>query len=160
MNTRHTSYVLMAVVVSALVLAPWRGAAFSPETQLVPIPVHGRLSPDGRFEGTLRVKAVTVADAGQLLLTGVLHGTATQRAGGKSKVRGQTFTAPAVPVETERTTDVVLLRMPPIALASVGRQLTLAPVPLDIEVVPDEGLRFPAPPHEGVGHGRGARPMS
>jgi hypothetical protein len=106
------------------------------------------------------VKAVTVADAGQLRLTGVLRGTATQRTGGKTKVRGQPFTAPAVPVETERTTDVVLLQLLPITLAAGGRQLTLAPVPLDIEAVPDEDLLFPAPPHEGVGYGPGAPPMS
>jgi hypothetical protein len=48
-----------------------------------------------------------------------------------------------VPVDAEKTTDLVLLKMPPIALASVGRQLTLAPVPLDIEAIPDEGLLFP-----------------
>jgi hypothetical protein len=160
MKTRPTLSVLIAVVVSALVLAPWRGAALPPEADLEPIPVQGLLSPDGRFEGTLTVQAVTVADAGQLLLTGVLHGTATQRTGAKTRVRRQPFTAPAVPVEAERTTDVVLLKMAQIALVSVGRQLTLAPVPLDIEAVPDESLLFPAPPHEGVGHGRDARPMS
>ena len=160
MNTRHTSSVFIAALVSALVLAPWRGAAFPPATALDPIPVQGRLSPDGHFKGTLMVKAVTVADAGQLLLTGVLRGTATQRAGGTTRVRRQPFTAPAVPVDTERTTDVVLLKMPPIALAAVGRPLTLTPVPLDIEAVPDEGRLFPTPPPEGVGHGRDGRPMS
>jgi hypothetical protein len=160
MTTRHTSHRLIAAVVSALVLAPWRRAALPPDSDLEPIPVHGRFSPDGHFKGTLMVKAVTAVDAGQLLLTGVLHGTATQRTGATSRVRGQPFTASAVPVDAERTTDVVLLKMAPIALASVGRQLTLAPVPLDIEAVTDEGLLFPAPPHEGVGHGRGARPMS
>jgi hypothetical protein len=160
MNTRYTSSVIIAAVVSALVLAPWRGAALPPATNLEPIPVEGRLSPDGRFTGTLLVKAITVADAGQLLLTGVLRGTATQRTGGKTMVRGQPFTATAVPVETERTTDVVLLKMAPIALAAVGRPLTLAPVPLDIEAVPDEGLLFPTPPPEGVGPGRASRPMS
>jgi hypothetical protein len=143
MHTRHTSYVLIAVVVSALVLVPWRGAALPPETDREPIPVHGRVSPDGRFEGTLTIRAVTMADAGQLLLTGVLHGTATQRTGAKTRVPRQPFTAPAVPVDAERTTDVVLLKMAPIALASVGRQLMLAPVPLDIEAIPDESLLFP-----------------
>jgi hypothetical protein len=143
MNTRRTSYALIAAVVSALVLAPWRGAAWPQETDLEPIPVQGRLSPDGRFDGTLMVKAVTVTDAGRLILMGVLDGTAIRRDGTKTPVRGQPFTAPAVPVDAERTTDVVLLKMAPIALASVGRQLTLAPVPLDIEAVPDEGLLFP-----------------
>ena len=143
MNTRHTAYILMAAVASALVLAPWRGAALPPEADLEPIPVQGRLSPDGHFDGTLVVKAVTVADAGRLILTGVLDGTATRRDGAQTPVRGQPFTAPAVPVDTEQTMDVVLVKMAPIALASVGRQLTLAPVPLDLEAVPDESLLFP-----------------
>ncbi len=143
MNTRRPSYGVTAAVVSALVLAPWRGAAWPQEADLDPIPVHGRFSPDGRFDGTLMVKAVTVADAGRLVLTGVLDGTATRRDGAKTLVRGQPFTAPAVPVDAERTTDVVLLNMAPITLASVGRQLTLAPVPLDVEAVPDERLLFP-----------------
>jgi hypothetical protein len=143
MTARRTSYLLIAAVVSALMLAPCRGAALPPETDLEPIPVEGALSPDGRFVGTLTIESVTVADAGHLLLTGVLHGTATKRTGAKTQVRRQPFTTPAVPVDAEKTTDVVLLKMPPIALASVGRQLTLAPVPLDIEAIPDEGLRFP-----------------
>jgi hypothetical protein len=143
MNTRHTAYILIAAVVSALALAPWRGAALPPAPDLDPIPVQGRLSPDGQFDGTLVVKTVTVGDAGRLILTGVLDGTATRHDGTKTPVRGQPFTAPAVPVDTEQTMDVVLLKMAPIALASVGRQLTLAPVPLDIEAVPEESVLFP-----------------
>jgi hypothetical protein len=127
------------------VLALWRGAALPQEPDLEPTPVEveGALSPDGRFVGTLTIERVTVTDAGRLLLTGRLHGTATQRTGATTQVRHQSFTASAVPVEAERTTDVVLLKMAPIALVSVGRQLTLAPVPLDIEAVPDESLLFP-----------------
>ena len=143
MTTRRTSYVLIAAVISALMLAPCRGAALPPETDLEPIPVQGAFSTNGRFVGTLTVETVTVIDAGHLLLTGVLQGTATKRTGAKTQVRRQPFTTPAVPVDAEKTTDVVLLKMPPIALASVGRQLTLAPVPLDIEAIPDEGLLFP-----------------
>jgi hypothetical protein len=143
MNTPQASCVVIAAVVSALLLAPGRGAALPPETNLEPIPVEGWLSPDGRFKGTLMVKAITVADVGQLLLSGVLDGTATRRGGAKTRVRGQPFTAPAVPVDNVQTTDVVLVKMAPIALASLGQQLTLAPVPLDIEAVPDERLLFP-----------------
>jgi hypothetical protein len=143
MTTRRTSYVLIAAVISALMLAPCRGAALPPETDLEPIPVQGAFSTNGRFVGTLTVETVTVIDAGHLLLTGVLHGTATQRTGAITQVRHQPFTAPAVPIHVEQTTDVVLLNMAPIALASLGRQLTLAPVPLDIEAIPDESLLFP-----------------
>jgi hypothetical protein len=103
MNTRHTAYIVVAAAVSALVLAPWRGAALPPAPDLDPIPVQGRLSPDGRFDETLVVKAVTVAEAGRLILTGVLDGTATRRDGAQTPVRGQPFTAPAVPVDTEQT---------------------------------------------------------
>ena len=138
-------------------MARGRGAASG---RAGPIPVQGRLAPDGRFEGTLTVTAVTVADAGRLLLTGVLRGTATPHAGATVRVRGQPFTAPAVPVETARTTDVVLLTMPPITLAAVGRPLTLAPVPLDIAAVPDERRLFPPAPPAAAGHGRDGRPMS
>jgi hypothetical protein len=142
MNTRRTSYVMTVAVVSALVLAPWHGAALPRETGLQPIPVQGPLSPDGRFIGTLTVEAVTVADEGRLLLTGVLDGTAIHRTGATTQVRRQTFTAPAVPMDVEPMTDVVLLKMAPIPLASVGRQLTLAPIPLDIDAVPDESFLF------------------
>lgn len=143
MTTRRTSYLLIAAVVSALMLTPWRGAAWPPETDLEAIPVQGPLSPDGRFVGTLTIETVTVPDAGHLLLTGVLDGTATHRTGATTQVRRQPFTVPAVPIDAEQTTDVVLVKMAPIALTSVGRQLTLAPVPLDIEAVPDESLLFP-----------------
>jgi hypothetical protein len=143
MNARHILSVFIAAVVSALVLAPWRGAALPPVPDLDPIPVQGRLSPDGQFDGTLVVKTVTVAHAGRLILTGVLDGTVIRRDGAKTLVQGQPFTAPAVPVDTEQTMDVVLVKMAPIALASVGRQLTLAPVPLDIDAVPDESVLFP-----------------
>lgn len=142
MNTRRISYVMTVAVVSALVLVPWHGAALPRETGLQPIPVQGPLSPDGRFIGTLTVEAVTVADEGFLLLTGVLDGTAIHRTGATTQVRRQTFTAPAVPMDVEQMTDVVLLKMAPITLGSVGRQLTLAPIPLDIEAVSDESLLF------------------
>jgi hypothetical protein len=143
MHTRHSSYALIAAVVSALGLASWPGTAWPQEPTLEPIPVEGALSPEGRFVGTLTIETVTVTDAGRLLLTGALHGTATRRSGATTPVQRQPFTAVAVPVEVEKTTDVVLLKMAPIALASAGRRLMLAPVPLDIEAVPDEGLLFP-----------------
>ena len=96
--------------------------------------MQGLLPPDRRFEGTLTIYAVTMADAGQLVLREVIHGIATQRTGAKTRVLCQPFTAPAVPVDAVRTTEVVLLRMAPIALA---------PVPLDIEAVSDESLLLP-----------------
>jgi hypothetical protein len=117
---------------------------------LPPIPVQGPLAPKGRLTGTLIVEAVTVADAGHLVLTGVLRGTAIRRAGAITPVRGQPFTVAAVPVDDVETTDVVLLQVAPIRLAAVGQSLTLAPVPLDIEAVPEEAFLVPSAPHEGL----------
>ena len=59
-----------------------------------------------------------------------------------------------------RAVPLSIITMPPILLAAVGRPLTLAPVPLDIEAVPDEERLFPTPLPEGMGHGHDGRPMS
>ena len=143
MNPRRTSYVLIAALVCALALAPWRGAAWPQGADLHTIPVRGPLAPEGQFVGSLTIETVAVAGAGRLLLTGMLCGTATHHGGAITPVWGQAFTVPAVPIDDARTTDVVLLNMAPISLAAVGRQLTLAPVPLAIEAIPDESLLFP-----------------
>lgn len=138
MNTRRTLSVLIAVV-SALALAPLCEAALPGDDGLEQIPVQGAVSPDGSFVGIMTITAVAGGDVGQLLLTGVLSGTTTHCTGAKILVRRQAFTAPATLMDADRTTDVLLLTMAPIALASVGGRLTLAPIPLDIDAVPGEG---------------------
>jgi hypothetical protein len=77
------------------------------------------LSLHGAFVGHLTIAHVTVGDAGRLHLTGVLHGTASDRTGAVTRVRQQPFTAPATVMPSDRTTDVLLLRLAPMALASV-----------------------------------------
>jgi hypothetical protein len=139
METRRSWAALMAVVVSVVALAPWPGAALPIEPGVDPVPVHGLLSPQGTFVGHLTVTHVTVSDTGRLHLTGVLHGTATDRSGATTRVRTQTFTASATVMPSDRTTDVLLLRLAPMALASAQGRLTLAPIPLDVDAVPDGG---------------------
>jgi hypothetical protein len=139
MQTRLTSYALIAVVVSAVALAPLRGAAQPGDERLAYIPVQGRVSPAGGFVGHLTTVAFTVGDAGQLFLTGVLNGTATHRTGAKTQVTHQTFTAPATLIDAGRTTDVVLLEIAPIVLTSGGLQIRLARIILDIDDLPGEG---------------------
>jgi hypothetical protein len=90
-------------------------------------------------ETSLTIAHTTVEDAGRLRLTGVLHGAATDRAGAVIRVRQQPFTVPASVMPSDRTTDVLLLRLAPVALASVSGRLTLAPIPLDVDVIPDGG---------------------
>ena len=124
MRTRRTLYVLLAVLVSAVMLVPGRGAAQPGDAPLT--------------YGDLTIVTFTVGDAGQLLLTGVLNGTTTQRTGAQTRVTQQTFTAPATLIDPGRTTDVVLLTIEPIALISWGVQIRLAQITLDIDDLPSE----------------------
>jgi hypothetical protein len=124
--------------VSAVVLAPVSGAALQVEASLENIPVQGPVSPDGSFAGNLMIEAFTFGKAGQLLLTGVLNGTAIHSTGAKTKVKNQTFTAPATLVDSERTTDILLLDIAPISLDPLGLQIRLAQITLDIGAISRE----------------------
>ena len=138
MRTRRTLYVLLAVLVSAVMLVPGCGPGQAGAEPLAHMPVQGRVSPAGGFVGDLTIVTFTVGDAGQLLLTGVLNGTTTQRTGAQTRVTQQTFTAPATLIDPGRTTDVVLLTIEPIALISWGVQIRLAQITLDIDDLPSE----------------------
>lgn len=128
-----------------------------------PVPVRGSLSSYRTFVGHLTIAHVTVEDAGRLRLTGVLRGAATDHSGAVTRVRQQPFTAPASVMPSDRTTDVLLLRLAPVALASVSGRLTLAPIPLDVDAIPDGGTcwRRVCPPSRGdVGSARFPRTLS
>jgi hypothetical protein len=149
MTSRRTSYVVIAVVVSLVALAPCRGAALLDDEGLDPLPVTGSVLPAGDFVGTLRIVACTLDAAGHLRLTGVLNGTATHRTGARVPVTEQPFTAPATLRDPGRATDVVRLALAPIPLESVGGRLRLAPILVDIETLPGVGdelaTRLPTP---------------
>jgi hypothetical protein len=138
-KTRRSWSPLIAVLVSAVALALLSEAALPGDENLEYTPVQGRVSPHGSFVGNLTIVAFNEGEAGELWLTGVLNGTATQSAGAKTQVTQQTFTAPATQLDAHRTTDVLLLKIAPITLSAVGWQITLEPVTLDIDALPDEG---------------------
>jgi hypothetical protein len=139
MQTRLTSCMLLAVLVSALMLAPGRGATQPGDEPLAHLPVQGRVSPAGSFVGDLTIVAFTASDASQLLLTGVLNGIATHRTGAQTQVTQQMFTVPATLTDSGRTTDVLLLKIGLIALTPLGVQIRLAQITLDIYDLPGEG---------------------
>jgi hypothetical protein len=139
MQTRLTSWALVAVLVSAVALAPLSGSTLQGEDHLENIPVQGPISHDGSFVGNLTIVELTIGEAGQLLLTGVLNGTATNSTGAKRQVKHQTFTAPAKLIDAGWTTDILLLDLAPIALAPPGLQIKLAQITLDIDAVPSAG---------------------
>jgi len=139
MPTRRTSYVLLTVLVSAVTLAPGRGAALPDDEGLDPLPVRGSVLPMGAFVGTLRIVACTRDAAGHLRLAGVLTGTATHRTGARVLVTAQPFTAPVTMRDPGRATDVVRLALAPIPLDPTGVRIRLAPIMVDIETLPGVG---------------------
>jgi hypothetical protein len=139
MITRRIVSVLIAVVGSLVALAPLHGAAPPDVDGLDPLPVEGAVLPTGAFAGTLRIVACTLDAAGQLRLTGVLHGSVTRRSGARIPVTQQPFSAPATLRDPGQTTDVVLLALAPVALHSVGLRIKLAPIAVEIETLPPVG---------------------
>jgi hypothetical protein len=139
MTTRYLIAVLIAVGMILGALTQLRGAALPDDQEPDPLPVRGAVLPAGDFVGTLRLVASTMDAAGQLHLTGVLTGTATQRTRGRILVTEQPFTVPASVRDAGRATDVVRLVLAPIALASGGMRVRLAPITVDLEALPDVG---------------------
>ena len=139
MVTRRIVPVLIAAVGSLVVLAPLHGAARPDDDSLDPLPVQGSVLPTGAFTGALRIAACTLDAAGQLRLTGVLHGAVTQRAGARISVTQLPFSAPATLRDPGWTTDVVLLALAPVAIDSMGLRIKLAPVAVEIETLPPAG---------------------
>jgi hypothetical protein len=139
MITRRIVAVLIAVVGSLVVLAPLHGAARPDVDGLDPLPVEGAVMPTGAFAGTLRIVACTLDAAGQLRLTGVLHGTVTQRSGTKIPVTQQPFSVPATLRDPGQTTDVILLALAPVVFISMGLRIKLAPIAVEIETLPPVG---------------------
>ena len=139
MTTRRIASVLIAAVVGLVALAPLHGAAMPDVDGLDPLPVYGAVVPTGAFAGTLRILACTLDAAGQLRLTGVLNGIATQPSGVSIPVTQEPFSVPATLHEPEHTTDVVVLALAPIALDPVGGQIELSPITVEIETIPQVG---------------------
>ena len=139
MTTRRIVLVLIAVVVGLVALAPLRGAAMPDVEGLDPLPVRGVVVPTAAFAGTLRIVACTLDAAGQLRLTGVLNGMATQRSGARIPVTQQPFIVPASLRDPGQATDVVLLALAPIAIDPVGIQIELSPITVEIETLPQVG---------------------
>ena len=112
--------------------------AFVVRNTLKQMPVTGRLADGGTFTGRLTVQALTVNDLGQLSATGVLTGTATPQTGTVTKVSPRTFTVPAPLFDLRGACTTLVLDVEPIFLASLGQKVTLVPVTLDMQRLPQD----------------------
>ncbi len=145
MTTRHTAFGLITMVISMVILAPVRGAALPVDAWLDPCPSKVRSCRLGlrRHASDRRLHRDAT---GQLRLTGVLSGTAAHRTG-QTPITRQPFTASATLQDPGHTTDVVRLALEPIAINPIGVQITLAPIFVDIEALPQvaDELTTPGP---------------
>jgi hypothetical protein len=105
---------------------------------LAQMPVTGRLADGGTFQGRLTLQALRFDEAGQLVATGVLSGTATPAAGRATKVPARTFTTPVALLDLRGTCRTLVVDLAPLTVAPLVPELTLVPVVLAPEAAPKE----------------------
>jgi hypothetical protein len=136
---RHVRSLLLAgtTMVSLLLLLGHSEAAGVTKT-LAQTPVSGRLADGGTFHGRLTVQALTVDEAGQLVATGVLSGTATPAAGRATKIAARTFTTPAALLDLRGTCTTLVVDLAPLTMPPLAQALRLVPVVLAPQAAPKE----------------------
>ena len=133
------SFPLFTTTLVSLLLLLGHSAAAVVTKTLAQTPVTGRLADGGTFHGRLTVQAVSVDADGQLVAAGVLSGTATTPAAGRTtKVPARTFSAPAALLDLRGTCTTLVLDLAPLTVAPLTQALTLVPVVLTSQAAPQE----------------------
>jgi len=109
---------------------------------LAQTPVTGRLADGGAFQGRLTLQALRFDEAGQLVATGVLSGTATPAVGRATKVASHTFITPVALLDLRGTCRTLVVDLAPLIVAPLVQELTLVPVVLAPEAAPKEERRL------------------
>jgi hypothetical protein len=109
---------------------------------LTQTPVTGRLADGGTFHGRLTLQALTRDEAGHLVATGVLSGTATPAAGHATNVPARTFITPVALLDLRGTCRTLVVDLAPLTVAPLVQALTLVPVVLTPEAAPKEERRL------------------
>jgi hypothetical protein len=105
---------------------------------LAQTPVTGRLADGGTFHGRLTLQALRLDEAGQLVATGVLSGTAMPTAGRATTVPARTFHTPVALLTLHGTCRTVVVDLAPLTVAPLVQELTLMPVVLAPQAAPKE----------------------
>jgi hypothetical protein len=138
---RHLIFVLLVVIVVGYAVLPGHSEVVEVQRMLTQMPVMGRLEHGGTFAGRLTVEELTVNDLGQLAATGVLAGTATPQSGNATPIPPRTVIVAASLLDLRGTCTTLVLDVEPIFLESLGQEVTLEPITLDMHAVPkDEHL--------------------
>ena len=135
--TRFLLAVVLGVSAGLGLLRPLpSGEAAVVAKSLAQTPVTGRLADGGTFHGRLTLQALRRDEAGQLVATGVLSGTATPAAGRTTKVPAHTFTTPVALLDLRGTCTTLVVDLAPLIVAPLAQALTLVPVVLAPQAAP------------------------
>lgn len=102
------------------------------------LPVSGQLEDGGSFEGTVSDLQASTNDAGDLVVSGVLNGTATTADGQTKQITDQAFQTTAT-LQQGDSCDILFLDLGPIFLDLLGLQVDLSQITLDVNAVPGAG---------------------
>ena len=137
--TRFLLSVVLGVSAALGLLLPLPpGEAAVVAKTLAQMPVTGRLADGGTFHGRLTLQALRLDEAGQLIATGVLAGTATPAAGRATKIAARTFTTPAALLDLRGTCTTLVVDLAPLTVAPLAQELTLVPMLLTPQAAPKE----------------------
>jgi hypothetical protein len=123
-------------VSTALGLLLSLGEAAVVAKSLAQTPVTGRLADGGTFHGRLTLQALRLDEAGHLVATGVLAGTATPATGRTTTVPAHTFITPVALLDLRGTCRTLVVDLAPLTVAPLVQELTLVPVVLTPEAAP------------------------
>jgi hypothetical protein len=141
--TRFLLFVVLGVSTALGLLRPLPlGEAASVAKTLAQTPVTGRLADGGTFQGRLTLQTLRFDEAGALVATGVLSGTATPASGRTMKVPAHTFTTPVALLDLRGTCRTLVVDLAPLTMAPLMQALTLVPVVLAPETAPQEERRL------------------
>jgi len=137
-----TRFLLALIFAVSMALGPLRplppGEAAVIATTLAQTPVTGRLADGGTFHGWLTLQALTRDEAGHLIATGVLAGTATPAGGRPTKVPVHTFRVPVALLDLRGTCRTLVVDLAPLTVVPLVQTLTLVPVVLAPETAPKQ----------------------
>jgi len=135
--TRALALVLGMMLVSVTILFSATGAEAKPKSGTGSLPVTGTLPDGGTFTGAVSNLDASANKAGDLVVSGVLTGTATDAAGNVTQIT-QDFTTTAA-AQPGNACDILFLDLGPIFLDVLGLQVDLSQIVLDINAVPGAG---------------------
>jgi hypothetical protein len=128
----------LLLVVATTFMATSGAQAAKPGSGTGSLPVSGTLSDGGTFEGTISDLDASVNEAGDLVVSGVLNGTATDATGTVTGITDQVFTTTAT-LDQGGACDILFLDLGPIFLDLLGLPVDLSEITLDVNAVPGAG---------------------